>query len=77
VDNYSRLRYMHLQVDNTAKDAMKAKHTFERYAAEHGVSIKHYHCDNECFTDNLFKQSCKSNRQQLTFCDVNAHFHHA
>ena len=74
VDNYSRLRYVHLQVDDTAEETMKAKHAFEKYAAEHGVSIKHYHCDNGRFADNLFKQSCESNRQRLTFCGVNAHF---
>ena len=62
VDNYSRLRYVHLQVDDTAEETMKAKHAFEKYAAEHGVSIKHYHCNNGRFTDNLFKQSCESNR---------------
>jgi hypothetical protein len=74
VDNYSRLGYVHLQVDDTAKETMKAKHVFEKYAAKHGVSIKHYHCDNGCFANNLFKQSCESNRQRLTFCGVNAHF---
>ncbi len=65
---------MHLQVDDTAEETMKAKHAFEKYAAEHGVSIKHYHCDNGRLTDNLFKQTCESNRQRLTFCGVNAHF---
>ncbi len=68
MDNYSRLRYMHLQVNNIAKEA------FEKYAAEHGVSIKRYHCDNGCFAKNLFKQSGESNRQRLTFCGVDAHF---
>jgi hypothetical protein len=74
VDSYSRLGYVHLQVDNTTKEMMRAKHAFKKYAAEHGVSIKHYHCDNGRFTDNLFKQSCESNHQRLTFCGVNAHF---
>ncbi len=66
---------MHLQVEDTAKETMKAKHAFKKYAAEHGVSIKHYHCNNGHFTDNLFKQSCESNCQWLTFCGFNAHFH--
>jgi hypothetical protein len=74
VDNYSRLRYVHLQVNNTAKETMKAKHAFKKYAAKHSVSIKHYHYHNGRFADNLFKQSCESNRQWLTFCGVNAHF---
>ncbi len=74
VDNYSCLCYVHLQVDDTAKETMKAKHAFEKDAAEHGISIKHYHCDNGRFAKNLFKQSCKNNRQRLTICGINAHF---
>ncbi len=74
VDNYSRLQYVHLQVNNTAKETMEAKHAFKKYAAEHGVSIKYYHCNNGGFADNLFKQSCESNNQRLTFCGINAHF---
>jgi hypothetical protein len=74
VDNYSRLRFVHLQINDSAKLTMAAKLAFEKYATKHGVSIKHYHCDNRQFSDNALKQSCKSNRQQLTFCGVNAHF---
>jgi hypothetical protein len=74
VDNYSRLRFVHLQINDSAKSTMAAKLAFEKYATKHGVSIKHYHCNNGQFADNVFKQSCKSNRQRLTFCGVNAHF---
>jgi hypothetical protein len=74
VDNYSHLRFVHLQIDDSAESTMATKLAFEKYAAEHGVSIKHYHCDDGQFSDNAFKQSCESNRQQLTFCEVNAHF---
>jgi hypothetical protein len=74
VDNYSRLRYVHLQVDDTAKETMKAKHVFKKYVIKHGVSIKHYHCDSGRFANNLFKQSCESNHQRHTSCGVNAHF---
>jgi hypothetical protein len=52
-----------------------AKHAFEKFAAEHGVHIHHYHCDNNSlYADNAFKESCKSSHQRLTFCGVNAHF---
>jgi hypothetical protein len=74
VDNYSHLRFVHLQIDDSAELTMAAKLAFKKYAAKHGVSIKHYHCNNERFANNAFKQSCKSNCQQLTFCGVNAHF---
>jgi len=50
------------------------KRAFETFAAEHGVKILNYHCDNGHFQDNAFKQACQDARQQLTFCGVNAHF---
>ncbi len=74
VDNYSRLRFMHLQINDSTESTMAAKLAFKKYATKHGVSIKHYHCNNGQFTNNAFKQSCKSNCQRLTFCGVNAHF---
>jgi hypothetical protein len=74
VDNYSCLRFVHLQIDDSAELTMGANLAFEKYAAKHGISIKHYHCDNEQFAYNAFKQSCKSNRQRLPFCGVNVHF---
>jgi hypothetical protein len=58
VDHYSRLRFVHLQVDNSSKETIAAKHAFKAFAAKHGVKIQHYHCDNGRFFDNAFKQSC-------------------
>jgi hypothetical protein len=74
VDNYSRLCFVHFQIDDSTESTMAAKLAFEKYATKHGISLKHYHCDNGRFADNVFKQSCKSNHQRLTFCGVNAHF---
>ena len=74
VDHFSRLRFVHLMQDLSSDETIKAKEAFEQFAAEHGVKIKHYHCDNGRFADNLFKQACEQNRQRLTFCGVNAHF---
>jgi hypothetical protein len=74
VDNYSRLCFVHLQINDSAESTMAAKLAFKKYAAKHGLSIKHYHCNNGQFANNAFKQSCKSNRQWLTFGGVNAHF---
>ncbi len=56
VDNYSRLRFVHLQTDDAAELTTAAKLAFERYATKHGISIKHYHCNNGRFADNAFKQ---------------------
>jgi hypothetical protein len=74
VDHYSRLRFVHLQIDDSLVKTITAKRAFETFAAEHGIKIHHYHCDNGCFSDNAFKQACHEQCQQLTFCGVNAHF---
>jgi hypothetical protein len=58
----------------STKAGFFAKHAFKKIAAEHGVCIHHYHCDNGFYANNAFKESCKSSRQRLTFCGVNAHF---
>jgi hypothetical protein len=46
VDHYSRLRYVHLQVNNSSIKTVASKRTFESFAAKHSVKIQHYHCDN-------------------------------
>jgi hypothetical protein len=74
VDHCSRLRFVHLQVDDSSAETLAAKGAFETFAAEHGVRIQHYHCDNGRFHDNAFKKACHDAQQQLTFCGVNAHF---
>ncbi len=74
VNHYSCLRFVHLQLNNKSDQTLAAKLAFEQYAAEHGVKILHYHCDNGRFHDNAFQQACHEARQQLTFCGVNAHF---
>jgi hypothetical protein len=74
VDHFSRLCFVHLQIDDSAAETMLAKQVFEKITAKHGVHNLHCHCDNGQFADNVWKQSCKASRQQLTFCGVNAHF---
>ncbi len=46
VNHFSQLRFVHLQIDNSAAETMFAKQAFEKFAVEHGVRILHYHCDN-------------------------------
>jgi hypothetical protein len=58
VDHCSRLRFVHLQVDDSSAETLAAKRAFETFAAEHGVRIQHYHCDNGRFHNNAFKQAC-------------------
>ncbi len=75
VDHYSRLKFVYLMTSNlTGKETVNAKRAFERFAAEHGVSVAHYHCDNGRFANSHFHQACESQGQKLTFCGVNGHF---
>jgi hypothetical protein len=74
VDHYSRLRFIHLQIEDSSIETVAAKCAFESFATKNGVKIQHYHCDNGRFSDNAFKQACHKQRQQLIFCGVNAHF---
>ena len=75
VDHFSRLKFVYLMTSNlTSQETVEAKRAFERFAAEHGVRIAHYHCDNGRFADTLFRKACKNQNQKLTFCGVNAHF---
>jgi hypothetical protein len=54
VDHYSCLLFVHLQLDNGSATALAAKLAFEQYAAEHGVKIMHYYCNNGRFHSNAF-----------------------
>ena len=46
VNHYSRLRFVHLQVNDSSVETVAAKHAFKTFAAKHGKKIQHYHCDN-------------------------------
>jgi hypothetical protein len=74
VDHYSRLKYIHLMTKLTSEETMEAKQAFEHFAKQHGIRILHYHCNNQQFADNAFKNSCSAKGQRLTFYGVNAHF---
>ncbi len=74
VDQFSQVRFVHLQFEDSTAETMLAKQAFEKFAAEHGVCILHNHCDSGQFADNAWKQSCKASCQRLSFCGVNAHF---
>ncbi len=54
VDHFFCLRFVHLMQDLSSDKTIKAKEAFEQFAAEHGIAIKHYHCNNGCFAANSF-----------------------
>ena len=74
VDHFSRLWYVHLMTGITSEETVMVKKTLEHFAESHGVHIQHCHGDNGCFVDNAFKNDCKQNKWQITYCGVNSHF---
>lgn len=73
VDHCSDLTYIHLMTTLDAEATVEAKQCFERFAMDHGVTVKHYHADNGLFDTKSFKQSIQRAKQTLSFCGVNAH----
>jgi hypothetical protein len=74
MDHFLRLHFVHLMQDLSSEESVKAKQAFKQFAAKHGVTIRHYHCNNGRFADNVFKEACQQSNQQLTFCGINTHF---
>ena len=74
VDHFSRVSFVYLQRRLTSEETVNAKKAFERYCEARGVTVKHYHCDNGRFADNLFIKHASSNNQGITYCGVNAHW---
>jgi hypothetical protein len=72
-DHFSDLTYVHLMTKMDAESTVEAKLAFERVSSSHGVTIRHYHSDNDLFDTKAFKNSISKAGQTLSFCGVNAH----
>jgi hypothetical protein len=70
VDHASDLSYVYHQTSITSEETLKGKLAFEKFAASHGVNIKHYHADNGRFKDKLFSKSIEEKGQTISFCGV-------
>jgi hypothetical protein len=73
LDHASDISYVYHQTSMTSKETLKSKLAFEKFAASHGVNIKHYHADNGRFKDKLFSKSIEERGQTISFCGVGAH----
>jgi len=73
VDHASDLSFVYHQTSMTSEETLKSKLAFEKFAASHGVNIKHYHADNGRFKDKLFSKSIEEKGQTISFCGVGAH----
>ena len=56
VDYFSKYVHVKLIRDFSSKSTVDACAAFEAKAADMGVTIKHYHCDNGRFVHNAFRQ---------------------
>jgi hypothetical protein len=61
------------QTSTSSEETLKSKLAFEKFAASHGVSIKHYHADNGRFKDNIFMNSIEEKGQNISFSGMGAH----
>jgi len=59
VDHASDLSYIYHQTSMTSEETLKSKQAFEKFAASHGVNIKHYHADNGRFKTNYSPKALK------------------
>ena len=73
VDHASDFTYVHMHHHLMMDKTIDAKHVFERLAAQHGVRILHYHCDNRRFAGKAFVDDVRAGHQTITFCGVGAH----
>jgi hypothetical protein len=73
VDHASDFSFVYHQTSMSSEETVKSKLAFEKFAATHGVNIKHYHAHNGRFKDNLFMKSIEEKGQTITFCGVGAH----
>jgi hypothetical protein len=74
INHFSCLHFVCLQLDTSSEETMATKIVFEKFDAEHGVKILHYHCDNWHSFDSTLSKACHDARQKLIFLGVNMHF---
>ena len=63
VDHQSDYIFVHLMRDLTLDKMLLAKTSFERHAANGGITIKAYRADNSRFADNVFEDSVQESNQ--------------
>ena len=65
--------FIYLQKSTSGEETVEAKKAFERYCAQRGVKVLHYHADNGIFTAIEWKSDCECKQQGLTFTGVGTH----
>ncbi len=57
----------------TFDETILAKHAYEQYCLNLGITSKAYHADNGHFADKVFHDECTSCHQVITFCGLGDH----
>jgi hypothetical protein len=73
IDNYSNLSFIYFQKSLNIEETIEAKKAFKRYAASHGVRIKHYRADNGIFETAAFTNEVLNSGQSISYTGVWAH----
>jgi hypothetical protein len=74
VDHHSRFIFLTMHQRKDAREMLQSKQAFEAFCRRHGVNIRRIRADNGVYTSQLFRASCDSQAQQLTFCGVGSHW---
>jgi len=74
IDHATRFVYTTFHSLKAAEELVTSKAEFESWASQHNVRIQSIRADNGVYSANLFKEACKKQQQQLTFCAVGAHW---
>ena len=72
-DHASRYINVSLHISTGAQEVTDAKLKFKREAKEKAMTIREYQADNGVYQSKLFKASCDTLDQKMTFCRVNMH----
>ncbi len=73
VDHQSDYVFVHLMQDLTLDETLLTKTSFERHAADGGITIRAYGADNSRFADNGFQDAVQESNQHITYCGIGAH----
>jgi hypothetical protein len=73
VDHYSGFIFIENQVSLQAGETTATKHTFDRFAHDHGVKLQHFRLDNSPFNCDEFKEDLAYQGHTIDFSGVDTH----